>query len=79
MNDVISKLEICMEKQQRSLQITTGFRKRRKFKSIDDLLIADSESEVINKNHNNNKANPNPYDLTPTLVALIRSKMKANE
>ncbi|CAG8717805.1 7356_t:CDS:2, partial [Funneliformis caledonium] len=49
MNDVISKLEICMEKQQCSLQFTTGF------------------------------LNPNPYDLTPTLVALIQSKMKANE
>ncbi|CAG8638456.1 2018_t:CDS:2 [Funneliformis caledonium] len=67
-NDNITSLESIIEQL-----------KRRKFKSIDDLLIADSESKVINKNHNNNKVNPNPYDLTPTLVALIRSKMKANE
>ncbi|CAB5180827.1 unnamed protein product [Rhizophagus irregularis] len=46
---------------------------KRKFKSVDDLLGESSESEA----GNNSKLNP--YDLTPTLVALVRNKMKVNE
>ncbi|GBB88211.1 hypothetical protein RclHR1_14760003 [Rhizophagus clarus] len=47
--------------------------RKRKFKSVDDLLGESSESEA------GNDSKLNPYDLTPTLVALVRNKMKVNE
>jgi hypothetical protein len=47
--------------------------KSKRKKTINNLFDISSESDDIN----NNKANP--YDSVPTLVALIRSKIKENE
>jgi len=72
-NEVLSRIENCSAKQSGS---STKYRKRKKIKSVDDLLDtidASSESEAANDNK------LNPYDLTPTLVALVRNKMKTNE
>ena len=44
---------------------STKSRKRKKFKSVDD---SSSESDA------GNDSKLNPYDLTPTLVALIQNK-----
>jgi len=71
-NEILFKLETHTNIQN-SLQTATKARRRRKFKSANDISGTSSESEATN----NNKLNP--YDLTPTLVALIRNKMKMNE
>jgi chromosome segregation ATPase len=70
--DILNKINEILLKVD-SVSQPTKFRKRKKFKSVDDLLDASSESEAADDNK------LNPYDLTPTLVALVRNKMKANE
>jgi len=69
-NEVLLKVENHSVKQN---EFSTKSRRRKKFKSVDDLLVTSSESEVANDNK------LNPYDLTPTLVALVRNKMKTSE
>ncbi|CAI2189082.1 2882_t:CDS:2, partial [Funneliformis geosporum] len=69
-NEVLLKVENSSNNQSRFL---TKSCRRKKFKSVDDLLGSNSESEAANDKK------LNPYDLTPTLVALIRNRMKENE
>ena len=63
-NEVLSKVENSAN--QNGFLIKS--RRQKKFQSVNDSLSETDENDKLN-----------PYDLTPTLVALIRNKMKENE
>ena len=63
-NEVLSKVENSANQN----EFLIKSRRQKKFQSVNDSLSESDENDKLN-----------PYDLTPTLVALIRNKMKENE
>ncbi|CAB4440376.1 unnamed protein product [Rhizophagus irregularis] len=72
-NGILSKLNEVLFKIESSVNQNCTLTKSKQKKTINNLHGTSSESDDAN----NNKANP--YDSAPTLVALIRSKIKENE
>ena len=70
--DILNKINEVLSRVESSVN-QNGFliksRRRKKFQSVNNDSLSESDE--------NDKLNP--YDLTPTLVALIRNKMKENE
>lgn len=67
-SDILNKINEILSKVANQNGSLIKSRRQKKIQSVDDDSLESDENDKLN-----------PYDLTPTLVALIRNKMKENE